>query len=231
MKTLISTIFMIAVSAYGQAPVKGHTVWGKDGGYLCQPWGARCRVPSDKQIAAHESHKPVKCRKGYHLMDNYPDGIHNKPECRPDWDSGEIGTGKNDIGYWTCAKCTDLVGDCVRDGLACSGPVEMLPKPETKPADITALMERIAPTEPHPTVEVEPITRSVLHCPEGWRVEVWHKEYCPTCATFSVVPAQLVIQQGHPAEYHPYSPPTPLMAEDNDTDRDHPPQCVKEKAK
>lgn len=43
-------------------------------------------------------------------------------------------------------KVIDPAPECVADGLACAKPVELLPKPETKPSDITALMEKIAPT-------------------------------------------------------------------------------------
>jgi hypothetical protein len=43
-------------------------------------------------------------------------------------------------------KVIDPPVECIADGVACNKKVELLPKPETKPADITALMEKLAPT-------------------------------------------------------------------------------------
>lgn len=89
---------------------------------------------------------------------------------------------------------------------------------------------------PTPTTTTEPLTRKVLHCPDGWHVEVWHNAYCPNCAVFTAVPATIEAQtwgipQGHSAGYHPYSPPEPLMADDDNTNFYHPAKCVKNEVK
>jgi len=77
---------------------------------------------------------------------------------------------------------------------------------------------------PEPITTIDPVTQPVLHCPDDWRVEVWHKAFCPDCATFGI--NQLTIPQGHPAEYGPYSPPIAVTIDDTATDREHPNRCV-----
>lgn len=82
---------------------------------------------------------------------------------------------------------------------------------------------------PTPTTKIEPVTQPVLHCPDGWHVEVWHKGYDPN-AYGEFAPAPFFQKQGYPAAYGPYSPPLAITASDDATDKVHPARCVKDVA-
>ena len=84
--------------------------------------------------------------------------------------------------------------------------------------------------QPIPYTVVEPVTQPVLHCPVGWKVEVWHKAYCPDCAMFGVVPYGDSLNVGGSVEagYFPYAPPIQLTASNDATDAVHPARCMKD---
>lgn len=78
---------------------------------------------------------------------------------------------------------------------------------------------------PEPVTVIEPVTQPVLHCPEGWHVEVWHAARCYDCMTFNTEPPTPV-KQNEPAGYGQYSLPMQITVSDDASSKEHPAKCV-----
>ena len=84
---------------------------------------------------------------------------------------------------------------------------------------LLATVTAVGQTAPTPTLVTEPVTQQVLHCPNGWHVEVWHRSISPYGGLAVETP---VDQDG----YRRYQKPTVITAGDDSIDKQHPPKCV-----